>query len=136
NRFNLIGTVGLPFGWTASPSVQASSPTAFNITDGFDANGDLVATDRPGYAPAGACSGLTNVNKDPNIYCTKYGNFNTAPAAGDKIIPINYGNGFARWDADVRFSRTWGLGERRNVQPSNGGGGPGGPGGGGPPPGG
>ena len=37
------------------------------------------------------------------------------PGPGTTPIPINYANGPSRWDADVRFSRTWGWGEKRNV---------------------
>ena len=127
NRINLIGTLGLPYGWTASPSFSYSSPSAFNITIGNDYNGDGVNNDRPAFAPAGAsCTAA-------NIRCTPYGNFNLAPQPGDQIIPINYGNGFSRWDADVRFTRSWGWGESRNVAAGGrgGGGGRGGPPGGG-----
>ncbi|HVW11256.1 MAG TPA: carboxypeptidase regulatory-like domain-containing protein [Bryobacteraceae bacterium] len=125
-RFFLIGTVGLPWGWTASPSFNANSATPFNITDGLDYNHDGVNNDRPAFAAANApCGG--------NIICTAYGRFNIAPGANFIPIPINYANGFARWDADVRFTRMWGWGENRNVAAAQGGGGGGfgGPGGGG-----
>jgi len=131
NRFNLIGTLGLPYGWTASPSFSASTPTPFNITSGIDYNGDGVNNDRPALAAAGsACGG--------NIKCTAFGTFNIAPGANYTPIPINYANGPSRWDTDVRFSRTWGWGEKRNVAAATGGGGGmgGGPGGGGGAPGG
>ena len=131
NRINLFGTLGLPYGWTASPILSVNSSTPFNITSGIDYNGDGVNNDRPAFAPAGAACGN-------NIKCTAFGNFNIAPGAGATIIPVNYGNGPDQWRVDMRFSRSWGWGEKRNVAPPNGGGfgGPGGPGGGGPPPGG
>ncbi len=123
NRFNLVGTLGLPYGWTASPTFMANSATPFNITTGIDNNGDGVTNDRPAFAPAGStCGG--------NIVCTAYGNFNKSPGANYTPIPINYASGHDRWDADVRFSRTWGWGEKRNVAAATGGGG-GGPAGGG-----
>ncbi len=124
NRFNLLGTVGLPYGWTASPSFSASTATPLNITSGLDYNGDGINNDRPAFAPAGAtCGG--------NIKCTPFGNFNTAPGANFIPIPVNYASGHSRWDTDVRFSRTWGWGEKRNVAAATGGGGLGGaPGGG------
>ncbi len=126
SRFNLVGTIGLPYGWTAAPTFMANSETPFNITTGLDNNGDGVINDRPAFAPAGsACGG--------NIVCTPYGNFNKSPGANYTPIPINYANGRSRWDADIRFSRTWGWGEKRNVAAATGGGGGmGGPGGGGP----
>jgi hypothetical protein len=135
NRINLFGTLGLPFGWTASPILSINSSTPFNITSGIDYNGDGINNDRPSFAPAGAtCGG--------NIKCTAFGNFNVAPPAGAALIPINYGNGPDQWRVDMRFTRSWGWGEKRNATAGPqggggpGGGGPGGPGGGGPPPGG
>jgi hypothetical protein len=119
NRVNLVGTVGLPLGWTASPSFFFMSSTPFNITDGFDYNGDGITNDRPAFAPAGAACG-------GSIKCTPFGNFNTAPGANYVPMPINYANGPKRWDADIRFTRYWGWGERRNVASATGGGGGGG----------
>ena len=125
NRFNMLGTVGLPWGWTASPSFMANTATPFNILIGNDYNGDGSGNDRPAFAaPGAACGG--------NIKCTPFGNFNMAPGANYTPIPINYGTGHSRWDADIRLSRTWGWGEKRNVAAATGGGGGlGGPGGGG-----
>jgi hypothetical protein len=127
NRFFLIGTVGLPWGWTASPSFSASTADRFNITAGKDLNNDGVNNDRPAFAPAGATCGVNG------IVCTPYGSFNTQPGPGYTPIPVNFGKGYSRWDTDVRFSRSWGWGENRNVAAATGGGGrgPGGPGGGG-----
>jgi hypothetical protein len=128
HRVNVVGTVGLPFQWTASPSISVSSPSPFNIQIGTDYNGDRVSNDRPSFAPAGAACG-------GNIKCTSFGNFNITPGPGDTIIPINYGDGVGRFTADVRFSRNFGWGERRGATgaPQGGGrgGGFGGPGGGG-----
>jgi hypothetical protein len=133
NRFNLIGTVGLPYGWTASPTFAANSATPFNITSGIDYNGDGVNNDRPSLATGAACGG--NFKCEPG-----YGTFNIAPGV-NAPIPINYGTGHSRWDSDIRFSRSWGWGEKRNVAAATGGGpgggmgggpGGGGPGGGGP----
>jgi len=126
SRFNLVGTIGLPYGWTASPTFMANSATPFNITTGLDNNGDGVINDRPELAPAGSSCSASNIR------CTPYGNFNISPGTSYTPIPINFGNGHDRWDADIRFSRTWGWGEKRNVAAATGGGGGlGGPGGGG-----
>lgn len=122
HRINIVGTVGLPFQWTASPSISVSSPSPFNIQIGTDYNGDRIRNDRPSFAPAGA-----DCNAD-NIKCTPFGNFNITPGPGDTIIPINYGDGVGRFTADVRFSRNFGWGERRGATnaPQGGGGGRGG----------
>jgi hypothetical protein len=133
NRINLFGTVGLPFLITASPILSITSSQPFNITSGIDYNGDGVNNDRPSFAPAGASC------QAANIRCTAFGDFNIAPGVGAVPIPINYANGPDQWRVDMRFTRNWGWGERKNATgpPQGGGfGGPGGPGGGGPPPGG
>ena len=119
NRFFLIGTMGLPWGWTASPVFSASTADRFNITIGHDYNNDGVNNDRPALAPAGAACG-------GSIRCTVYGNFNIQPGPDYVPIPVNYADGYSRWDADVRFSRMWGWGESRNVAAAMGGGGGGG----------
>ncbi len=131
SRINMFGNLVLPYGWTASPILSINSSTPFNITSGIDYNGDGINNDRPSFAPAGsACGG--------NIKCTAFGTFNIAPTAGSAIIPVNYANGPDQWRVDMRFSHSWGWGEKRNATPQMGGGGGfgGGPGGGGPPPGG
>jgi hypothetical protein len=120
NRVNIVGTVGLPFQWTASPSISVSSRSPFNIIIGNDYNGDRVTNDRPAFAPVGAdCNAA-------NIKCTPFGNFNITPGPGDTIIPINYGDGVGRFTADVRFTRNFGWGERRNATNAPQGGGRGG----------
>ncbi|HVW11913.1 MAG TPA: hypothetical protein VHC90_25210, partial [Bryobacteraceae bacterium] len=122
NRVNIFGTVGMPFGWTASPIFSFNSSVPFNVTSGNDYNGDGVYNDRPAFAPAGAACSAT-------IKCEPFGIFNIAPAPGAALIPINYGNGPSQWRVDIRLSRNFGWGEKKGA--SNGpGGGPGGPGGG------
>ncbi len=125
NRINLFGTLGLPYGWTASPILQINSASRFNITSGYDYNGDGVNSDRPSFAAAGAACG-------GNIKCTAFGNFNIAPGAGATLIPINYADGPGQWRVDMRLSRTFGWGEKKGSGggPQGGGGGMGGPGGG------
>jgi len=125
HRINIVGTVGLPLQWTASPSISVSSPSPFNIVIGNDYNGDRIRNDRPAFAGAGADC------KASNIKCTAFGDFNITPGPGDTIIPINYGDGVGRFTADVRFTRSFGWGERRNASGAPQGGGGGGFGGGG-----
>src|SRR6185437_2178403 len=73
NRVNIFGTVGLPMGWTGSPIFSYNSASRFNITSGYDFNGDGVNNDRPAFAAPGAdCTA-------PTIKCTAIGNFNIAP---------------------------------------------------------
>ena len=123
HRANISGTVGLPLKVSFSPNISMNSSPAFNITTGTDFNGDGIINDRPSFATA---------NSNPaNVRDTKWGKFNRSPIAGETIIPINYGTGFANLTVNARLSRSWGWGERSGGAPqADGGGGPGGPGGG------
>src|SRR6185312_11249973 len=126
NRVNIFGTVGMPLGWTGSPIFSYNSASRFNITSGYDFNGDGVNNDRPAFAAPGAdCNA-------PTIKCTAFGNFNIAPGPGDRIIPINYGAGPSQWRVDLRLSRSFGWGEKKGAGGGPQGGGPGGGFGGGP----
>jgi len=131
NRTYIGGTIGLPFRWTISPAIQASSAPPFNITTGTDLNGDRIFNDRPSFATA--------ADNPADVKVTQWGTFNLVPLPGEKIIPFNYGTGYSRFSGDFRLSRVWGWGEKAGTNPAaaaGGPGGPGGPGGGGPPPGG
>jgi hypothetical protein len=116
-----------------SPFITMRSGTPFDITTGKDLNGDSYFDDRPSFAPAGSCP-----STNPDIKCTKYGNFLLTPTLGTAPIPRNYATGPANFTINLRMSRTWGFGEARTSAAggtSDGGGrggrggGPGGPGG-------
>lgn len=147
HRFNLFGTVNLPWQMTLNPFVTASSGRPFNIITGQDTNLDRQFTERPSFAPASVdCS-----NPGPDIICTPFGNFNRNPAPGEALIPRNYGQGPGFFAANLRITKTWSFGSlpssganNRGGQEGGGGdgrrggnvvripGGGGGPGGGGP----
>jgi hypothetical protein len=152
HRFTFAGTINLPW-WQVSlnPFIIAASGRPFNIITGQDTNGDRLFTERPSFAPDGV-----NCNSPgPNIVCTQFGNFNLRPAAGEALIPRNFGEGTGFFSVNMRVSKTWSFGTIRSAanaqqqgqgqpgQPggrgagagvpraSGGGGGQGGPGGGG-----
>jgi hypothetical protein len=88
-----------------NPFITASSGPPFNITTGVDSNLDRTFTDRPSFAGAGAnCA-------SPFIKCTRFGNFNLLPGAGEQIIPRNYGQGPGSFSLNLRVSRTFGFGD-------------------------
>lgn len=62
--------------------VYANSGQPFNITVGQDLNGDSEFNDRPAFA--------TDLSR-PTVVHTPYGVFDTNPEAGQRLIPINYG---------------------------------------------
>src|SRR5207245_247432 len=61
----------------------------------------------------------------PNLVQTKFGCFNTTPAAGQATIPINDFTAPDRFTFNLRVSKTFGFGKRKESAPTgpNGGGG-------------
>ncbi|HWE51615.1 MAG TPA: carboxypeptidase regulatory-like domain-containing protein [Bryobacteraceae bacterium] len=128
SRAVITGNIGLPWRISASPFMQMSSGSPFNITTGQTYNGDGIYNARPGFASASQCGlGL------PSIKCTPFGNFNVDPGVGAQVIPFDYAEGPATFSVNLRLSRTWGWGERKGTDANRprGGGGRGGPPGGG-----
>jgi hypothetical protein len=112
------GNIGLPLRLTVAPFVTMQSGSPFNITTGNQFNGDGIYNARPSFAPC------TSTNR------TRFGCFNLNPAPGDKLIPVNYGDGPSEFSVNLRVSRTWGWGERNGGGGGGGGGFQGPPGGG------
>jgi len=107
HRFTFAGTINLPW-WQMSlnPFIVISSGAPFNITTGRDTNGDRLFTERPSFAPAG-----TDCSKPPTgIVCTPFGDFNLEPAAGEALIPRNFGQGPGFISVNMRVSKIWNFG--------------------------
>jgi hypothetical protein len=109
HRFSLGGSWTLPWwGVSLNPFILASSGAPFNIITGADANGDGQYTERPSFAPVGvACSGPA---KPINVVCTRFGNFNLQPAAGEQLIPRNYGQSPGYFVVNLSISKVWNFG--------------------------
>jgi len=129
NRLFLGGTIGLPYLFRLSPFVIASSGIPFNITTGQDNNGDSLFNDRPAIVTTPTATTVQ----------TKYGLFETQPTFGETLVPINYGTSPSRFSFNLRLSKSFGFGAKKESA-ANGLGGPsggtfgrpgGGPGGGG-----
>ena len=122
------GTIGLPAGFRMSPFMIASSGSPFNITTGQDTYGNAAYNTRPSI---GTCSsGATGVMDTP------YGCFNLTTVPGQPVIPINDAVGPGRFTLNLRLSKTFGFGAKKEAVASGGGPGGGGtfgrgPGGGG-----
>jgi len=101
NRFTAGGNFSGPWGLTINPLVVARSGLPFNITTGLDTNGDILFTERPAFAtePSG-----------PNIVNTRFGSFNTAPAPGQSLIPLNYATGPAFLSVNMRVTKSYAFG--------------------------
>jgi hypothetical protein len=126
------GSVGLPHNFRLSPFVVAQSGVPFNITTGQDLNGDSIYNDRPAFASPQSIL----------VVPTKYGSFDLVPQPGETTVPINSVTSAGRFSLNLRLSKTFGFGQKKEPVntgaggPGAGGtfgrgpGGPGGPGGG------
>ena len=139
NRFFMVSSFALPLNFRLSPFIVASSGTPFNITTTNDLNNDSIFNDRPGLVSTATCPTTVTPAAPSTTYCTPLGTFNAAPTAGEKITPINYATGPARFVMNLRLTKTFGFGPKVTRPPGSqgqgggqgGGGGGGGHGGGG-----
>ena len=122
------GTIGVAKGFRLSPFVIASSGIPFNITTGADVYGDAQYNTRPSLSTA-CGSGQTGLVQ------TAYGCFNLLPQPGTSI-PINYASAPGRFVFNLRLSKTFGFGHKKEIAALGGGPGGGGNFGRGPGPGG
>jgi len=107
------GTAGLPFNFRLSPFLVAQSGVPFNITTGQDLYQDSVFNTR---ATLGTCT--------PNVIGVKqtpYGCFNLSTQPGAPVIPINYAVGPGRFSLNLRLSKTFGFGQKKETTNTAGG---------------
>jgi hypothetical protein len=94
----------IPKGFTVAAFFSAASPAPFNITTGTDLNGDSQYNDRPTYATAASPANA--------VVKTRFGTFDTLPQPGEKIIPIDLGNGPGFADLDLTLRKAFKFGPR------------------------
>src|SRR5467141_2799938 len=128
------GSVGLPHNFCLGPFLIAQSRLPFNLTTGQDVNGDSIFNDRPAIA--------TPQSIPKNVVINKFGSFDLLPQPGETLVPINSLTSAGRFSLNLRLSKTFGFGQKKEPVntgaggPGAGGtfgrghGGPGGPGGG------
>ncbi|GAA3750706.1 TonB-dependent receptor [Terriglobus aquaticus] len=104
NRLFLGANLNLPYGFGLSPFLIATAGMPFNITTGSDNNGDSIYNDRPAFA-----TDLTRAS----VVRTRFGNFDTSPIAGQRIIPVNYGTGPAFASLQLDLEKNFKFGPRR-----------------------
>ncbi len=119
HRIFFGGTMALPHAFRLSPFLIAQSGPPFNITVPTDLNGTTVFNSRPSFA--------STLSNPADVVITQFGTFDTVPAPGEKIVPINYGTTSRRFTLNVRLGKTFGFGRKPEAAPTAGGpgGGPG-----------
>jgi Carboxypeptidase regulatory-like domain/TonB dependent receptor len=104
HSFFMGGTIAIPkLKLALNPFIIARTGQFFNITTGFDTNGDRIFRERPAFASASTLP--------ENLRRTPYGDFDINPAPGAPIIPRNYGEGPGFFSVNLGISRTFGFGE-------------------------
>jgi len=105
------GTVSLRWGFRVSPFLLAQSGPPFNITTGQDLYGINTFNARPTVGTCGS----------PGVKSTVYGCFNEVAQAGQIGIPINQETGPWRFALNLRLSKTFGFGEKKETAARGGG---------------
>ena len=99
-------TMQLPFGITVDPFINGGSGIPFDVTIGQDLNGDTIYNDRPAFA-----TDLTRAS----VMRTAYGNFDTSPIAGQKLVPVNYATGPSSIFVQLSVEKSFKVGPRPGV---------------------
>jgi hypothetical protein len=103
HRAIIGGSMAGPFGVILNPFVFMHSGGPFNIITGQDLNGDSIFNDRPAWA--------TDLSRT-SVVLSKWGAFDTAPLAGQAIIPRNLGTSPNMVAFNLRVSKAFGFGPR------------------------
>lgn len=90
-----------PWGLNGGPFLIAQTGAPFDIVLGNDSNGDSQFNNRPAYA-----TDLTRAS----VIRTRYGNFDTAPIAGQTIIPHNAAPGPGLVYLNLQLNRAFHFG--------------------------
>jgi hypothetical protein len=96
----------LPWGIETSGYLRATSGAPFNILVARDLNGDTQFNDRPAFA--------TDLTR-PSVVATRWGTFDTSPAAGQTIIPRNYGQGSGLFVVNLAAGKSFSVGPEMNL---------------------
>ncbi|HXZ31639.1 MAG TPA: carboxypeptidase regulatory-like domain-containing protein [Terriglobales bacterium] len=113
------GTISMPYAFRISPFMLISSGVPYDITTGTDLNGDSIFNDRPSLVSTATCPAKVSIGA--NIVCTPLGTFNTVPAAGQPLIPVNSATGPTLFTLNLRVSKTFGFGRETKGASSTGG---------------
>jgi hypothetical protein len=124
NRLFFGGSLSLPHGFRLNPFMVFNSGTPFNVTTPLDLNGDSIFNDRPSLVSSATCSSVTPNAANSNILCTPLGTFNAVPSPGQQIIPINTYTGPSLFTFNLRLSKTFGFGAKKETAAQNGAAGP------------
>lgn len=107
------GTLKLPAKIVVSANFNANGGSHYNITTGYDNNGDGNFNDRPQYALPGTPSCAANPNASPCSYATPWGELVASEGTG--VFPRN--KGVLPWGIylDANVQRAFSLTKNKNA---------------------
>jgi hypothetical protein len=107
--WNVFGNASakLPLALQLSANLNAQGDQPYNVTTGFDNNGDGNFNDRPQYAPAGTPLCSANPNATPCGYKTQWGELVTSGGTG--TLRRNIGNMPWTFYLDTNLQRSFKL---------------------------
>lgn len=111
HSFTIGGNITLPWQISVNPFIIASTGRPFNITRGFDSNGDNLFTERPTFAELWARCSTLNITES---WCQDSGQDPNA------IIPRNYGQGPSYFSVNMRVAKNFGFGKAAEVADTGG----------------
>jgi hypothetical protein len=129
NMLFMMASYQGPWGVSFNPFLMVEGGRPYNIVTNNDLSGDNFYNNRPSLVDVSNCTASSNLTSLQYVE-TSYGCFNTQPASGDTLIPVNKLTSPSSVTMMLRVSRTFGIGPKvSSTSNSNGqaGGGPGGP---------
>jgi Carboxypeptidase regulatory-like domain len=111
HRVFVGGTASFRWGFRLSPFLIAQSGPPFNVITGQDLYGINTFNARPSE---GACG-------SPGVKSTAFGCFNEVAQPGQVGVPINEETGPARFSLNLRLSKTFGFGAKKETAARGGG---------------
>ncbi len=115
HRFVVGGSYDAPFGFRLRPFIIFRSGSPFNITNGVDANGDTLFTERPTFAQLFTRCNELGLNTG---FCDQSG-----ISDPNLTIPRNYGTGPEFFIVNLRASKAFEFGTRGGGDDNSAGGG-------------
>jgi len=117
HRVFIGGSATLPYAFRLSPFIIATSGSPFNVTTALDPFADSLFNQRAAFASCPSTS--------PTVKQTPYGCFDSNPQPGERIVPINFLTGPAKFTLNLRLSKSFGFGKKAESANTGPGGGPG-----------
>ena len=102
--FVVGGNITLPWEVSLSPFINAASGRPFNIILGTDQNGDALLTERPTFAELGAKCSLLQLTAS---WC------NVSGQDPNAILPRNWGEAPGSFTMNLRVSKNFGFGGKK-----------------------